>query len=183
MIETDCSGGSTRPRVETNRWIFRAARSSAAASSARRSATETEEVPLGVGWRHGGCALVGGRGLASSVEPPEQIGSGGVEGLVVVQVQFVDQSERCRGAVNLADRDGSVVGNDRRRGDRKQLVVQGDDLRPVGLFECGSVRVHGVDGGLQLVGAGLVAAEAATDDRLAFVDQGAIPALSVLLAK
>jgi hypothetical protein len=68
-----------------------------------------------------------------------------VERLVVVQVQFVNQSERCRGAPNLADRDGAVEGHDRRGGDRKQLVIQGDDLRPVGLLECASVRVHGVD--------------------------------------
>jgi hypothetical protein len=114
--------------------------------SARGSATEPEEVPLGIGWRHGGGALVCGRGLAVSAEPPEQIGSGGMEGLVVVQVQFVDQSERCRGAVNLADRDGAVEGHDRRGGERKQVIVKGDDLRPVGLFECGSVCVHGVDG-------------------------------------
>src|SRR5712691_3427247 len=198
MIERDSSGGSTRPPAKLIGGHFRAARSSVsatrykpasatcsklAARSARRSATEPEELPLGVGWRYGGRALVGGRGLAVSAEPPEQIGSGGVEGLVVVQVQFVDQSERCRGALNLADRDGSVEGNDRRGGDRKQLVVQGDDLRPVGLFECGSVRVHGVDGGLQLVRAGLVAAEAATDDRLSFLDQGAIPTATVLLAE
>jgi len=43
--------------------------------------------------------------------------------------------------------------------------------------------VHGVDGGLQLVRAGLVAVEAATDDRLPFVDQGAIPSFAVLLAE
>src|SRR5712692_9458476 len=109
--ENDSSGGSTRPPTKTNRWTSQsrpierlrgckpasATCSKSAVGSARSSAAELEEVPLGVGWRHGGRALVGGRGLAVSAEPPEQIGSGGVEGLVVVQVQFVDQSERCRG--------------------------------------------------------------------------------------
>src|SRR5712691_1271694 len=196
MIERDSSGGSTRPPAKLIGGHFRAARSSVSATrykpasatcsksavrSARRSATEPEEVPLGVGRRHGGCALVGSRGVARSAEPPKQIGSGGVEGLVVVQVQFVDQSERRRGALNLADRDGSVEGNDRRGGDGKQLVVQGDDLRPVGLFECGSVRVHGVDGGLELIRTGLVAAEAAADDRLTLLDQAPIPSSAVPL--
>src|SRR5712691_6766010 len=139
-----------------------------AARSARRSATEPEELPLGVGWRYGGRALVGGRGLAVSAEPPEQIGSGGVEGLVVVQVQLIDKRERGGGVPQFADRD---------------RAVECDDRRPVGVLECCRVGVHGVDGGLQLVGARLVVAQAAADDRLSFVDQGAIPTATVLLVE
>jgi hypothetical protein len=41
--------------------------------------------------------------------------------------------------------------------------------------------VYGVDGGLELVGAGLVAVKAPADDR--FPDQGPIPACAVLLAE
>ena len=93
-----------------------------------------EEVPLGVGRRQGGGAFVGGRGLAVAAQPPEQIGSGGVEGVVAVQVQLVHQRERGGRAVDLADGDGAVEGDDRGRGDREQLVVEGDDLRPVGLL-------------------------------------------------
>jgi hypothetical protein len=85
--------------------------------------------------------------------------------------------------VHLADGDGTVEGHDRRRGDGKQPVVQGDDLRPVGLVHHSSVRVHGVDGGLELIRAGLVAAKAAVDDRLTLVDQGPIPTGAVLLAE
>jgi hypothetical protein len=47
--------------------------------SARGSATHPEELPLGLGWRHGGRPLVGGRRLAVSAEPAKQIGAGGVE--------------------------------------------------------------------------------------------------------
>src|SRR5258707_15220211 len=126
MIERNSSGGSTRPPVETNRRTFQsrpidvsatrlkpasATCSKSFVCSARRSATEPEEVPLGVGWRHCGCALVGGRGRAALADPPEQIGSGGGGGLAVGQVQFGDQSERCRGAPNLADSDSAVEGN------------------------------------------------------------------------
>jgi hypothetical protein len=46
--------------------------------SARGSATHPEELPLGLGWRHGGRPLVGGRRLAASAEPAKQIGAGGV---------------------------------------------------------------------------------------------------------
>jgi hypothetical protein len=62
------------------------------------------------------------------------------------------------GALHLADGDGAVEGHDRRRGDREQLVVEGADLRPVGLLGCRSIRMHGVDGGLELIRTGLVAA-------------------------
>ena len=51
------------------------------------------------------------------------------------------------------------------------MVVQSDDLRPVGLGDCRRIRVDGVDGGLELIRAGLVAAEAGADDRLALFDQ------------
>ncbi len=73
------------------------------ARSARSSAAELEEVPLGVGRRHGGRPLVGGRGLAVSAQPPKQVGSRGVEGVVVVQAQLVDQGQRGGGAPHLAD--------------------------------------------------------------------------------
>jgi hypothetical protein len=43
--------------------------------------------------------------------------------------------------------------------------------------------MHGVDGGLELMGTGLVAAEAAADDRLTLVDQVSVPSSAVLLAE
>ena len=43
--------------------------------------------------------------------------------------------------------------------------------------------MDGVDGGLQLVGAGLIAAQARADDRLSLRDQRPVPACAVLLAE
>jgi hypothetical protein len=43
--------------------------------------------------------------------------------------------------------------------------------------------MHGVDGGLELVGTGLVAAKSLAEDRLAFLDQGPVPSGAVLLAE
>jgi len=100
-----------------------------------------------------------------------------------LSAKLVHQSQRSSGALHLADGDGAVEGHDRRGGDRKQLVVEGDDLRPVGLLDCRGVRVHGVDGGLELIRTGLVAAKAPADDRLTFLDQGPIPSSAVLLAE
>jgi hypothetical protein len=43
--------------------------------------------------------------------------------------------------------------------------------------------MHGVDGGLELIGAGLIAANAAADDRLTFLDHRPVPLCAVLLAE
>ncbi len=80
---TGCNPGlhkSPIPAAGRNRSL----RCVVALRSARGSATEPEEVPLGVSGRNGGCTFVGGRGLAVPAEPPKQIGSGGVERVVVV---------------------------------------------------------------------------------------------------
>src|SRR6266542_1916522 len=71
--------------------------------SARSSTTEPEEVPLGVRRRHGGRTLVGGRGLPLPAQSPKQIGTSGVERVVVVQVQLLHQSQRGTGTLHLAD--------------------------------------------------------------------------------
>ena len=86
-------------------------------------------------------------------------------------------------AVNLADGDGTVEGHHWRGGDREQLVVQVDDLRPVGLLDGRGIGMHGVDGRLELIGTRLVAAKAAAEDRLSFLDLGPIPLGAVLLAE
>src|SRR5215207_11045809 len=158
-------------------------RSKSPVRSARSSATKAEELPLGGSRRYGRCTLVGGRGLAVPAQPPKPTGSRGVERMVVVQVQLVHQGQRSSGALHLADGDGTVEGHDRRGRDRKQLVVEGDDLRPVGLLDCCGVRVHCVYGGLDLIRTGLVAVKAPADDRLTLLDQGPIPSSAVLLAE
>src|SRR6266849_8425238 len=124
-------------KIELNSWRCRETVNceDAGRGSPRSSATAREELPLGVGRRHGGRTLVGGRGLAVSVQPTKQIGSRGVERVVVVQVQLVDQSERGSGALHLADGDRAVECDDRCWGYREQVVVEVDDLRPVGLID------------------------------------------------
>ena len=78
--------------------------------------------------------------------------------MVGVQVQFVHQRQCGSGALDRADGDGAVERHHRGGGDLEQLVVEGDDLRSVGLLDCSRVGVHGVDGRLELIGTGLVTA-------------------------
>jgi len=50
-----------------------------------------EVVPFRRTGREGGCGVVGGDGVAKAAEASQQVGSGGVEGVVGGQVQLVDQ--------------------------------------------------------------------------------------------
>ena len=64
-----------------------------------------QELALGLGRRQVGRSRVGGSRLVVSAEPPEQIGSRGVERVVAVQVERVHDRQRGCRAVDLADRD------------------------------------------------------------------------------
>ena len=100
-----------------------------------------------------------------------------MERVVVVELQVFHQGQRSSGALYLTDR--AVKGHHRRRRERKQLVVQSHDLRPVGLLDCRAIRMYGIDGRLELIRTGLVSAEASANDRLTLLDQGSIPPPSV----
>src|SRR3546814_2399441 len=74
------------------------------------------------------------------------------------------------GAVELAHGDGSVHGHHGVGPDGEELVVELDDLRPVGGLGGGSIGVHGGDGGLDLERAGMVAAQAGSHQGVALGD-------------
>ena len=121
--------------------------------------------------------------LVVAVEANEQLGAGGVEQVIGVEVEGVDDGERRRRTFDLGEGDRAVERDDGVRGDREELVVELENLAPVGCG-CGrGVAVDGVDRGLDLVRTGLVALEAAPHDRLAFGDEVAIPTGAVLVGK
>jgi hypothetical protein len=75
-----CLRGELRTQLDQWRWLItamnlcrcremRSALGDAVRSSARTLAPEPEERPLGVRRSQGGCAVVGGRGLAVSAQP------------------------------------------------------------------------------------------------------------------
>jgi hypothetical protein len=110
-----------------------------------------DEVPLGVRRSQGGRTLVGGRGLVGSAKPPKQIGSRGVEGLVVVQIQPVYENRPSSRALHLADGDGAVEGDDRRGGRSQATGRTTPRSGPIGPPGCEGVGVHGVYGRLDLI--------------------------------
>ena len=67
--------------------------------------------------------LVCGPRVAVAPQTPEEVGSCGVERVVVIQVQLVDCLQCCRWAQDLADGDRAIEGYNRGGGEDEQLVV------------------------------------------------------------
>jgi hypothetical protein len=106
-----------------------------------------------------------------------------VEQVVPAEVQGVRDGERRGRAIHLGDRYGTVQRDDRARREHEKMVVQLQDLAPVSRVRGGRVAVHGVDRGLDLVRAGLVAPQAPANEGLALGDERAIPAGPVLASQ
>ena len=69
----------------------------------------------------------------------------------VIPFERSEQGEAGARSVDASQGDGAVQGDDRRRGDAFEHVVQGEDLPPVGLVVARGFVVQGGDRGLQLV--------------------------------
>src|SRR5207344_1879789 len=78
---------------------------------------------------------------------------------------------------------GSVQRNDGRRRERRELVVEGYHLGPVGRRRVVSVGVHCVDCSLDLVRTRPVQLETLSDQHVPFLDLSGVPARSVLVGQ
>src|SRR5450755_3620388 len=90
---------------------------------------------------------VGRARLLTAAEPAQQLGAGRMVGVIAGQLvlKTVDGRQCHLRAVELGDRDGPVEGDDRRGVEADELVVEGDDLRPVGVTYVAGGGVHGAD--------------------------------------
>ena len=89
------------------------------------------------------------------------------------------------GTAHVADRDRAAQHGGRvlvRRvlGERDQVVVPGEDLRPVGLLGAGRVVVQRRDGGLDLVAPGALNGQRRLQDTYALGDLAGVPQGAVL---
>src|SRR5215469_5448572 len=85
-------------------------------------------------------------------------------------------------AVKLGDRDGPVEGDDRRGVEADELVVEGDDLRPVGGAYVTGGSMHGADRSEDLVAAWRrPGGQALTHQLMTFGDQLRVPGPAILL--
>src|SRR4029078_2852373 len=126
-------------------------------------------------------ARVGGCRLRVAAEAAKKIGAYGVKELVAIEVmamrvKCVDDSECDVRTVHLADRDRAIERDDRARHEGKQLIVQLQDLTRVPCRCRGRVTMDGVDGGLDLIRARPVAAEAVPDAALSLANLRAVRA-------
>ena len=72
-------------------------------------------------------------GLWVPASAPQQIGADRVVVLVAVELQCVDELQGGCRTVDLGESNGSVQCDDRRGVQREQLVIEHEDLRPVGV--------------------------------------------------
>src|SRR6185295_1580639 len=87
--------------------------------------------------------------LVRSPQPSQQLRANRVIEVVVLERELLHHSQRRLRSLHLGQRDRAVERDDRRRRDGQQLVVQRENLRPVGQLEQRRGGVHGVDGRLQ----------------------------------
>ena len=144
-----------------------------------------EEGPLDrVGGELQGAAVGGGR-LRGATQTPEQVGPGGVEEVVAVEVagggQVVHQVEAGGRALDHGHGDRVVEGDHRGAGHRQELAVEDGDAPPVGGRGGRGDGVQGGDAGLEAVGAGRAAADRLVEQVDALADLGPVPAAAVLL--
>src|SRR5215468_9629284 len=131
--------------------------------------------------------VVGEAGLAGAVEPAQVFRAGGGQVVVAGQLRLggegVEGCQRGGGPAGLAEGDGAVEGHDGGGPDRDQLVVEGQDLRPVGGLEAGRGGVGGGDGGHQgVAGVGAVGQRLAGEGE-AFADLAVVPGVAVLVGQ
>src|SRR5207244_3887355 len=111
----------------------------------------------------------------------QKVGPRGVEEVVVCKIEVVKQRQRGAWPLQLAHGDGPIQRDDRSGRDRKELVVQSEDLAPVGRLDRRRISVDGANRGLDLVRAGTVPPKAGADDLLALLDHRSVPPGAVLI--
>ena len=165
----------TGGRPTLSRWL--------STSTVSAIASAVEELPFGCVVAAHHRRLVCVRGLVPPSEPPEQVGAHGVEHVVILQRQVVDDCEPRRRSVDLGHGDGAMQRHDRRWLQREEMVVERADLAPVGVGRRRRVPVYGVDRGLDLIRARRAALQATTHDGVALGDEIGIPSRPVLVGQ
>ncbi len=133
--------------------------------------------------------LIGCACLLIAPQPTQQVGARGVISVVAGQrlLKSVDSSQRHLRTFELGDGYGPVEDDDRRGVDTDQLVVEGDDLGPVGIAYVAGEGMHRVDRGENLVSTRCFArhgsGEAFTYQSMALGDERRVPDAAILCIK
>src|SRR2546423_2731778 len=127
---------------------------------------------------------VGAPGLVRAAEFPEERGTCCVEQVMVRQLglERFDLVQRLLCPGDVAQRDRSVKSCDWRAGAAAQLVIEEEDLRPIGALEAWRLSVAGGDRGLELVRPGAKHPRGPDDQRRGAADRGVVPLPPVLVA-
>ena len=138
---------------------------------------------LGGVFRQGDRARVRRGCFRRAAQASQEVGADGVKKVVHRDLCGIDEAQRRFRSLDFRHRDGAVQRDDRVRVELQEMVVESNDLRPVGGRRRARLAVHGLDRGLDLVGARRVPSQAGAHERLAFRDEPRIPPLAVLVGQ
>ena len=106
-----------------------------------------------------------------------------MEGLIGIQLQTLERGQSRLGTGRLGERNRTVHRHDSSRPQHIQLVVQSEDLLPVGLGGALCVAVNSVDRRLDLERAGFSALQQTPHERLPLLDLASPPQRPVLVGE
>ena len=137
------------------------------------------------GEREGLAEMVGGgfRVLVFKMELAEDCVEEVVAAEAVADCRGFEEGDGGCRAVDAGESDGAVQGDDGRGVPIKELVVEGEDTRPVGGFVAGSEGVAGGDSGLEVVFAEFVSGRGFSEMADAEGDEFAAPKGAILFLK
>jgi len=132
-----------------------------------------------------GRAFVGGTSCVSLAKPTQRCATGCMHQVIVVEVRCDCVERRKSSAGTLGHADGNCpIKCDHGSGhEREKMIVESDDLVPVGCVERVGVAMDRLDRGLELEGAWLVAANAGPHDCMSLFDHCSVPLGPVLIAE
>src|SRR4029077_19233068 len=102
----------------------------------------------------------------------------GVVQVVALEIEAIQNFQRRLGTFDLGDRDGAVQRHDCARRHRQELIIELQDLPPVGGGGDRRVAVDGIDRRLNLVRTRPASRETSSKEGLTFNDTYAGPALA-----
>src|SRR5262245_14406293 len=171
-------------RLVKTRTLGRAGSSTATLATLDLAETPLEEPALGVIGNQRQRLRVALRCLRAGPEATQQVGAGGMEQVVTVDLagggQRIDERQRRPRTVHHGDRRRAVQGLDGRRLHAVEEVVEPDDLGPVGVFGSRGPTMNGGNRRLQRERTG-TATQRLLDERQRLGDLLPIPEAAILI--
>src|SRR5581483_8579658 len=167
--------------ADPGRWGYGQSHLTGGLEVTERLAPPLQEAPFSGVVRASDRSLIRALCLDVAAEAAQEVGPDRVEEVVVGQVESLYRGQRLGGSLDLGDGNRTIERRHGARRDRHELIIQLQDLSPIGLPDAARIAVDRIDGCLNLVRPGPVTCNAQTHQLLPLADEIAIPAGTVLV--